>query len=52
MAAPVTAKAALDIGEEHRLFGLQSTGVGVMYDVSAKGRIRAVLPPEEGGKNC
>ena len=51
MAVPVSAKGAtLDIGEAHRLFGFPSTGVGVRYDVSAKGRILAALPPEESGK--
>jgi Tol biopolymer transport system component len=53
MAVPVNAKGAtLDIGEAHPLFVFPSTGVGVIYDVSAKGRILAVLPPEEGGKTA
>jgi hypothetical protein len=51
MAVPVNARGAtMDIGEAHRLFPFPSTGVGVMYDVSAQGRILAVLPPEESGK--
>src|SRR5262249_22893132 len=53
MAVPVAAKGAtLDIGEAHPLFVFPSTGVGVMYDVSAKGRILAVLPAQEGGKSA
>jgi Tol biopolymer transport system component/predicted Ser/Thr protein kinase len=53
MAVPVAARgAALDIGEAHPLFVFPSTGVGVMYDVSAKGRILAILPPQEGGKTA
>ena len=53
MAVPVSAKGAtLDIGEAHRLFGFPPTGVGVVYDVSAKGRILAALPPEESGKTA
>ena len=51
MAVPVNARGAtLNIDEAHRLFVFPSTGVGVMYDVSAQGRILAVLPPEESGK--
>ena len=51
MAVPVNARGpTLEIGEAHRLFGFPPTGVGDIYDVSAKGRILAVLPPEESGK--
>jgi Tol biopolymer transport system component len=51
MAVPVAARGAtMDIGEPHRLFRFPPTGVGVIYDVSAKGRILAALPPEESGK--
>jgi serine/threonine protein kinase len=51
MAVPVAAKGAtMDIGEPQRLFGFPPTGVGVIYDVSARGRILAALPPEESGK--
>ena len=51
MAVPVNARGAtLKIGEAHRLFGYPSTGLGVVYDVSAHGRILAALPPEESGK--
>jgi len=53
MAVPVNTRGAtLDIGEAHRLFEFPSTGVGVMYDVSDKGRILAALQPEESGKTA
>jgi hypothetical protein len=53
MAAPVTARGAtLEIGAARRLFEFPPTGGGGMYDVSAKGRILAVLPPEESGKTA
>ena len=50
-AVPVNARGAtLEIGEAHRLFEFPYTGIGVIYDVSAKDRILAILPPEESGK--
>jgi hypothetical protein len=53
MAVPVNAGGAtLDIGKAHRLFGFPSTGVGVIYDVSAQGTILAGLQPEESGKTA
>lgn len=53
MAVPVAGKGAtMDIGEAHRLFRFPPTGVGVAYDISAKGRILAAMPQEETGKTA